>query len=185
MMAPRLRQTHLLAGVVLGGLILASGAFFVSFSGRGDASRGLIVPAGSRHTAPALSGPLLAGGRGTVGVGGRPVVLDLWASWCAPCRRESPSVARLAEDGRVRVVGVDVSDSRSDGLRFARRAGLAPLQLFDRDAQIARSLDAPGLPTVVVLDARGRIAARLVGEQKAAQLRQVVRAIATEGGSRL
>ena len=76
-MAPRLRQSTSWPMPCSEALILASGAFFVSFSGRGDALRGLIVPAGSRHTAPALSGPLLAGGRATVGVGGSPMVLDL------------------------------------------------------------------------------------------------------------
>jgi thiol-disulfide isomerase/thioredoxin len=181
----RLRRPHHVGAALLGGLVLASGVFFVSSSGRGNATSSPIVPAGSRHQAPALSGPLLAGGRSTVRFGGKPVVVDLWASWCGPCRRESPAIAQLAADGRVRVIGIDVSDSRADGLRFARRAGLPPLQLFDGDAQIAQRLGAPGLPTAVIVDARGRVAARLVGEQKAARLREIVHTIEREGDGRL
>jgi thiol-disulfide isomerase/thioredoxin len=180
----RLRRPQRLAGAVLGGLVLATGIVLVS-SGRGAASKSVILPPASRRRAPVLSGALLAGGRQTVRFGGKPVVVDLWASWCGPCRRESPLIARLAADHRIRVVGIDVSDNRIDGRRFVSRAVSPPLQFFDGDAQLARRLGAPGLPTAVIVDAQGRVAAWLIGEQTAAHFREVVRTIESEGDGRL
>jgi thiol-disulfide isomerase/thioredoxin len=181
----RLRRPRQLAGALLGCFVLATGAVLLSSSGRGGASNGVVAPTRSRLRASVLTGALLAGGRQTVRFGGKPVVIDLWASWCAPCRRESPLIARLAVDRRIRVIGVDVSDNRTDGRRFARRAGLPPLQLFDGDGKLAKRLGAPGLPTAVIVDANGRVAARLVGEQTAARFREVVRTIEREGDGRL
>jgi thiol-disulfide isomerase/thioredoxin len=181
----RLRRPRQLVGVLLGCFVLATGVVLLSSSGSGAPSSSVVAPAGSRRRAPVLSGALLAGGRQTVRFGGKAVVIHLWASWCAPCRRESPLIARLAADHRVRVIGVDVSDNRTDARRFARRAGLPPLQLFDSDGQLAQRLGAPGLPTAVIVDSNGRVAARLVGEQTAARFREVVRTIEREGDGRL
>jgi hypothetical protein len=94
-------------------------------------------------------------------------------------------IARLAADLRIRVVGIDVSDNRIDGRRFARRAVFPSPQFFDGDARIAQRLGAPGLPTVVIVDSRGRVAARLIGEQTASRLEEVIRTIEREGDGRL
>jgi thiol-disulfide isomerase/thioredoxin len=177
----RLRRPRHLVGVLLGCSAVTAGAVLLSSSEHGAASNSVVAPAGSRRRAPSLTGALLAGGLRTVRFGGKPVVIDLWASWCAPCRRESPLIVHLAADHRIRVIGIDVSDDRTDGRRFATRAGLPPLQLFDGDAQLASRLGAPGLPTAVIVDGNGRVAARLVGEQTAARLRAVIRKIEKEG----
>src|SRR5712691_6710668 len=103
----RLRRPRHLVGALLGCFVLATGAVLLSSSGRGAASGSDVAPAGSRRRAPSLTGALLAGGLRTVRFGGKPVVIDLWASWCAPCRRESPLIVHLAADHRIRVIGVD------------------------------------------------------------------------------
>jgi thiol-disulfide isomerase/thioredoxin len=184
-MTLRLRRPRHLVGALLGCFVLATGAVLLSSSEHEAPSGSVVAPAGSRRRAPSLTGALLAGGRQTVRFGGEPVVIDLWASWCAPCRRESPLIGHLAADHRIRVIGVDVSDNRTAGRRFARRAGLPPLQLFDGGAQLAARLGAPGLSTAVIVDGNGRVAARLVGEQTAERFREVVQIIEREGVGRL
>jgi cytochrome c biogenesis protein CcmG/thiol:disulfide interchange protein DsbE len=90
------------------------------------------------------------------------VVVNFWASWCTPCRDESPLLERwqkrLAGD-RATVLGVDTEDVASDALGFARRMKLTYPLLRDRDGAAARRFGVTGYPETVVLDRRGRVAA--------------------------
>jgi cytochrome c biogenesis protein CcmG/thiol:disulfide interchange protein DsbE len=119
---------------------------------------------GRRPAAPALRLPRL----GADGVAhaadwrGKVVVVNFWASWCTPCRDESPLLERwqkrLSGQGAT-VVGVDTEDVASDALGFARRMKLTYPLLRDRDGAAARRFGVTGYPETVVLDRRGRVAA--------------------------
>lgn len=119
---------------------------------------------GRRPAAPALLLPRL----GTHGVAraadwrGKVVVVNFWASWCTPCRDESPLLERwqkrLFGHGAT-VLGVDTEDVASDALGFARRMKLTYPLLRDRDGAAARRFGVTGYPETVVLDRRGRVAA--------------------------
>jgi cytochrome c biogenesis protein CcmG/thiol:disulfide interchange protein DsbE len=119
---------------------------------------------GRRPASPALRLPRLgaAGERALGDWRGRVVVLNFWASWCAPCREETPLLQRwqrrLAGRGGT-VVGVDVLDVDSDALRFARKFGVTYPLLRDRDGSAARRFGVVGYPETVVLDRYGRVAA--------------------------
>ena len=93
---------------------------------------------------------------------GKVVVVNFWASWCTPCRDESPLLERwqkrLAGEGAT-VLGVDTQDVASDALGFARKMKLTYPLLRDRDGAAARSFGVTGYPETVVLDRRGRVAA--------------------------
>ena len=96
------------------------------------------VAAGERVPAPSVTLPRLRGG-GDVSLAelrGRVVVLNFWASWCDPCRHESPLLERwhrrIAPRGGT-VVGIDALDVTSDALAFIRQYGLTYLMLRDRD----------------------------------------------------
>jgi cytochrome c biogenesis protein CcmG, thiol:disulfide interchange protein DsbE len=117
----------------------------------------------SRTDTLSFSLPMLSGG-GTLSskdLRGRPVVLNFWASWCDPCRREMPALQRVHEhyEGRVHIVGVDVQDAPANAKEFANEIGVKyPLVVADSDDPLVRELNvASGLPRTFFIDERGRL----------------------------
>lgn len=102
---------------------------------------------------------------------GRPAVVNVWGSWCGPCRAEAPALARVARDfeGQVRFLGLNVRDS-PDAARAFERAFEVPYPSVHPDDSarailaFGGALTATAVPTTVVLDSDGRIAARVVGQ---------------------
>lgn len=100
---------------------------------------------------------------------GKVVVLNLWATWCAPCREEMPSLRKLAaqlDPSRAVVVALSVDRAGQDRVqRFIDEIGGAGDMLIYRDpkAAAARSLKVPGLPATILVDADGKEAGRLLG----------------------
>lgn len=93
---------------------------------------------------------------------GKAVILAFWASWCGPCRAEAPSLNRLSKrlaDQNVVVVGVNTSDSKGNALQFAQSAGLSYPLAFDAESEVAGAYGVSSLPTVVIVDKDGKIAA--------------------------
>jgi thiol-disulfide isomerase/thioredoxin len=102
---------------------------------------------------------------------GRVVILDMWATWCAPCVEELPAVARLAKAlGFGKVIVVPVSQSNLDAAAtaaFLRKHGAANLTAYrDPDLSLLKPFGAPGLPFSVVIDAKGREIAHASGPMK-------------------
>jgi len=100
---------------------------------------------------------------------GRVVVLNLWATWCAPCRKEMPSLDRLqaelgGDDLEVVALAVDRGDiGKIKG--FYEELGLANLNIYhDPTAKAGRTLRAPGLPTTLVIDRDGGEIGRVLGD---------------------
>lgn len=116
---------------------------------------------------PALALQRLDGG--TVALSqfkGRPVVVNLWASWCPPCRREMPALtAAQAASPDVAFVFVNVGEDAATVQRYLRDAGVAPQNvLLDGTRSAARALNAAGYPTTLFYDRRGMLAGRHMGE---------------------
>jgi cytochrome c biogenesis protein CcmG/thiol:disulfide interchange protein DsbE len=118
------------------------------------------------ETLPALE--LTCPGGGSLDLGrapGVPTVVNLWASWCGPCREELPVVQQLAEAGRDRlaVVGVISRDGAPQAASFAADAGATFPSAFDGDGELMAELGLGGLPYTYLLDADGGIAHVQVG----------------------
>ena len=99
---------------------------------------------------------------------GKVVLLNFWATWCPPCRREMPSMQRLYLKYRARglaVVAVNQWEDPDLVFEFAGRLSLEPTFpiLFDRESRIAEQFDVKGLPTTYLLDRDGSIRFRAIG----------------------
>ena len=100
-------------------------------------------------------------------------VLNVFASWCAPCRAELPVLGQLASEGGVRVVGLDYRDTPELGLAFLKRHG-NPYALTWRDPEGRGSLawGVTGVPETFVIDRRGVVRLRHTGPVTPQDLRQ-------------
>jgi len=99
-------------------------------------------------------------------VAGQPLVVNFWASWCVPCRKEMPALQAAAERlaGQVRFVGINHQDGATAAADFEVDVGVTYPSGHDPDGGVARDYGVLGLPTTVLVDASGRIVARTLGE---------------------
>ncbi|MBD5636017.1 MAG: TlpA family protein disulfide reductase [Candidatus Eremiobacteraeota bacterium] len=108
---------------------------------------------------------------------GHVVLVNLWATWCAPCRSETPALERLFEDDRAKglvVLGIDQGESAAAAGDFAKEMHLSYPILLDEDQQYGRAYAAIGLPTSLVVDATGHIARGIDGEMSLEQMHAAV-----------
>jgi thiol-disulfide isomerase/thioredoxin len=95
---------------------------------------------------------------------GRPVLLNLWASWCPPCRQEMPDLDAAAQrHPEVLFLGVAVEDDAESAATTAGELGVSYPVGFDADGSVARAFPSPGLPTTFLIDRDGRIIGAVYG----------------------
>lgn len=157
--------------VVAGGLAVFLFVGLGTTSGSGPGS-GPVVGVGD--VAPGFSVPALLGGPpvdlDALGPGRhRPVVLNFFASWCVPCRQETPFLAETAtaakaRHSRVQFVGVDVADSRAAAAAFVRQAGIGYPVGTDDSLRVAATLyGLNGEPSTFFIDSSGHVVAHVIG----------------------
>lgn len=137
------------------------------------------APAGARRPLPELSFACFTGGaevplRTVRG----PAVLNLWASWCEPCRKELPAFQRLSEraGGQLHVIGVNTYDRRSAAASVGEDFGVTFPTLVDTDQKLQRALAPNVLPITIFVDAEGRVRHQdTSGELDDAALAELVR----------
>jgi cytochrome c biogenesis protein CcmG, thiol:disulfide interchange protein DsbE len=166
--APGRRRILLMLPLIL---FLALAALFLYRLGSGDPSRlpsaliGRPVPptelppvVGLERDGKQIPGIAPADFRGAVSL------VNVWASWCVPCHDEAPLLMQLAEDKRIRIVGINYKDQPSNARRFLGRYG-NPFAAAGADQSGRASIDwgVYGVPETFLIDRDGRIAYKLVG----------------------
>ncbi len=151
----------------------------------GDGSIVLIAPE-ERGPAPDLSGPTLEGGEFRLRDHlGEIVVLNVWASWCAPCRAEAPvleEVWQQVQDDGVQFVGLDTRDTDEAALAFLETYGVTYPNLIDADGRLqllfSDTLPPQAIPSTLVVDREGRVAGRIIGRVTEATLTALIEDVA-------
>ena len=128
------------------------------------AAAGVFVP-GVNRPAPALAGidPVTGKQVSLARWAGKPVLVNLWGSWCHPCRDEAGQLRRFLVHHPGSVLGIDVEDSKPGARGFQKRYAVHFPSIFDPRDVLVNRLKAPGTPTSYFLDRRHRIVAALYG----------------------
>lgn len=177
-MRSRGRQLGLVA-LVLSIPTLTAG-LLVSNADPEKAPAGSAVPAGKRRTPPELKGAVLVPPPvRLVELRGKPIVINFWASWCVPCRKEAPELARFDRElgARAQLIGVDFQDTKSEALAFVREFHWRFPNRRDPRGKLAGRYGLIGLPTTFIIDGQGRIGRQLTGAQTYAKLARAVEAV--------
>jgi len=172
-----------LAALLLSACSAADGEGSVGDAGfiAGDGSITAIA-ASERVEAPSIEGELLSGGTWALAQErGRVVVLNVWASWCAPCRAEAPVLQSLWEefgDAGVSFIGLNTRDSPATAVSFEKAYGITYPSVVDSDGrlQLRFSGIAPpqAIPTTLVIDREGKVAGRILGRASESTLRGLI-----------
>lgn len=107
---------------------------------------------------------------------GTPLVVNFWASWCAPCRKEMPAFQQVADDlgDQVAIVGVTDEDDLAAAREAADASGVSYPLLVDVDQELLTQLELSGLPATVFVDADGTIVGRHLGALTEAELSEQI-----------
>jgi thiol-disulfide isomerase/thioredoxin len=135
-----------------------------------------------RKIAPTITGLTLAGTNYTY-TKDKVAVVNVWASWCSPCRAEAPTLASLANKYTdVAFIGILTRDNPANAEAFARRFKLPYPTIIDDSILIGfkGSLAANAIPTTVILDKKGNVAARISGVITVASLSQLIERVTAE-----
>ncbi|MDE3191842.1 MAG: TlpA family protein disulfide reductase [Acidobacteriota bacterium] len=144
------------AGIVIAGIVVARGGGGAQPAPAASAAKGVLHISGTDPT---------TGKRVSLDAyAGKPIVLNVWGSWCGPCNAEAPDLRRFAAaHPDAQVVGIDLNDTKSGARAFYRRYGWAHPSIFDPHGAIAYRLGLTGTPTTYFLDREHRIVTEIVG----------------------
>lgn len=131
---------------------------------------------------PDVEGNTLDGDRLALSdLAGNVVVLNVWGSWCGPCRAEAPDLARLANETAnkaVRFVGIDTRDTTAAAQAFVRSFDIPYPSIVDVEGKLLLEFDGlvplTAVPSTLVIDPQGNVAAKVIGQITYETLRGVI-----------
>ena len=175
-----------LVALLLAGCSTGTGAVDVNNGGEfrfvAGTPAGEVIPPDQRAKAPEFSGQLLGGGEfSSTRLAGDVAVLNFWGSWCAPCRVETPEFQQVyadVKDEGVSFLGLNVKETSQEfATSFVNRFGIQFPSLYDPRGEVAlafRGYPANAIPSTIVLDRKGRVAAVYTGTVTTENLRTVL-----------
>ena len=168
----RLRLVYLLPVVLFVGLAAALGVGLTRDPSQlPSALLDLPAPAFELPPVPGVDKPGLATGDLS---GGKPILVNFFASWCAPCKIEHPIISRLAEDGHA-VVGINYKDKAGDATAWLGNMGNPYARIgHDLDGRAGIEWGITGVPETFILDQKGRIVWRFQGPLQPRELEREV-----------
>jgi len=175
-LAIALASLLLLSGCSNGGASKAQESFI---AGSGAVTK---IKEGNRIAAPTISGMTLSGKNFTF-TPGKVAVVNVWASWCSPCRAEEPTLSALSRTfPDVQFIGILTRDNPVNAEAFTRKRGTPYPTLIDDSILIgfSKSLPANAIPTTVVIDRQGKVAARISGAVTVASLTHLIDEVSEE-----
>lgn len=194
--ALRHRPTLLIAGAMAGALLLTGCGGSKTGSSSGDTQfvggtgEVTTVPVSKRKAAPDISGETVDDKKLSLkDYRGKIVVLNVWGSWCAPCRAEAPHMAKVAKDTKakgVEFIGINTRDlDKANARAFDRTYEIDYPSLFDPSGKQLRrfpsnSLSLQTIPSTLVLDREGKIAVRALKELGEDDLRAMIKPLLAE-----
>ena len=174
--APAFLALLLLTGCSNGGASQAEESFI---SGDGAVT---FIKKSDRIKAPKISGMTLMGTDYKFD-GGKVAVVNVWASWCAPCRAEEPALSALARKySDVEFIGILTRDNPVNAEAFSRKRNIPYPTLIDDSILVGfrKSLPANAIPSTVVIDKTGKVAARISGAVTVASLTDLIERVSAE-----
>lgn len=108
---------------------------------------------------------------------GQVVLINMWATWCPPCRDEMPALQRLHEEsgGRVKILAVNRAEPVEPVKKFVEKYGITFTVLMDKEDRLIRTYTVTGIPESFFVDAKGVLRAKWVGPMTLEQMRRLVR----------
>jgi len=147
----------------------------------------VLVASDKRGGAIALKGTTLEGAKlDLASWKGDVIVVNLWASWCGPCRAEAVNLEKVNKqfaDKGVHFVGLNTRDGLASAQSFSKRFNTGYPSIQDQDGTLTLAfgnLGPAATPSTLILDRQGRVAARILGPVAEAQLRDVLQAVVSE-----
>ncbi|MER7577913.1 TlpA disulfide reductase family protein [Streptomyces sp. NPDC126514] len=159
--------------------------------GKTQQAEAAVIRPAERQEAPGIAGDDLAGQPTALAdFGGKIVVVNVWGSWCSPCRAEAAVLEEIHRDMRpqgVRFLGINTRDRQTKAARsFEQTYGLTFRSLYDPAGRLllqfpADILNPQAIPSTMVIDRRGRIAASVSGPVTKSGLRSMITHVLEEG----
>lgn len=174
--APAFLALLLLTGCSNGGASQAEESFI---SGDGAVT---LIKKSDRLSAPKISGMTLLGTNYKFN-GGKVAVVNVWASWCSPCRAEEPALSALAKKyTEVEFIGILTRDNPVNAEAFVRKREIPYPTLIDDSILVGfrKSLPANAIPSTVVIDKTGKVAARISGAITVTSLTDLIEKVSAE-----
>ena len=151
--------------IVVGALVLIGVVAVGIVTARGSGAAEPIVATSGETVSLSGTDPITGRSFSLADYAGKPVVINIWGSWCPGCAAEAEDLRRFAADHpEAQLIGIDLQDSKGSASAFYEQYGWKHPSISDPDGEISFSLGLQGTPSTFFLDAQHRIRTRIVGE---------------------